>query len=161
MADEQTTPHRRKFLVNVDDTPECRVALRYACGQAGSTNGQVALLRVIEPGDFQHWLSVEERMREEAREEAERLLQGLAAEISASVHIMPELMVREGKAFDEILAQIDEDPQIRVLVLGAATGPEGPGPLVSALAGRMPGNMHIPVTVVPGNLTDAQVDELV
>jgi len=70
-------------------------------------------------------------------------------------------MVREGKSFDEVLAQIDEDPQVRVLVLGAATGPEGPGPLVSALAGKMPGNMHIPVTVVPGNLTDKQVDELV
>lgn len=155
------TPGRRKFLVVVDDTPECRVALRYACGRAGSTAGQVALLRVIEPGDFQHWLSVEERMREEAREEAERLLQGLAAEISQRVHIMPELVVREGAAFEEVLAQIDEDPQMRVLVLGAATGPEGPGPLVSALAGRMPGNMPIPVTVVPGSLTDEQIDELV
>lgn len=155
------TPGRRKFLVVVDDTPECRVALRYACGRAGSTEGQVALLRVIEPGDFQHWLSVEERMREEAREEAERLLQGLAAEISERVHIMPELVVREGAAFEEVLAQIDEDPQMRVLVLGAATGPEGPGPLVSALAGRMPGNMPIPVTVVPGSLTDEQIDELV
>jgi len=70
-------------------------------------------------------------------------------------------MVREGTAFEEVLAQIDEDPQMRVLVLGAATGPEGPGPLVSALAGRMPGNMTIPVTVVPGNLTDEQIDELV
>ena len=155
------TPGRRKFLVVVDDTPECRVALRYACGRAGSTEGQVALLRVIEPGDFQHWLSVEERMREEAREEAERLLQGLAAEISERVHIMPELVVREGTAFEEVLAQIDEDPQMRVLVLGAATGPEGPGPLVSALAGRMPGSMPIPVTVVPGSLTDEQIDELV
>lgn len=155
------TPGRRKFLVVVDDTPECRVALRYACGRAGSTEGQVALLRVIEPGDFQHWLSVEERMREEAREDAERLLQGLAAEISQRVHIMPELVVREGAAFEEVLAQIDEDPQMRVLVLGAATGPEGPGPLVSALAGRMPGNMPIPVTVVPGSLTDEQIDELV
>lgn len=155
------TPGRRKFLVVVDDTPECRVALRYACGRAGSTEGQVALLRVIEPGDFQHWLSVEERMREEAREEAERLLQGLAAEISERVHIMPELVVREGAAFEEVLAQIDEDPQMRVLVLGAATGPEGPGPLVSALAGRMPGSMPIPVTVVPGSLTDEQIDELV
>lgn len=155
------TPGRRKFLVVVDDTPECRVALRYACGRAGSTEGQVALLRVIEPGDFQHWLSVEERMREEAREEAERLLQGLAAEISQRVHIMPELVVREGTAFEQVLAQIDEDPQMRVLVLGAATGPEGPGPLVSTLAGRMPGNMPIPVTVVPGSLTDEQIDELV
>tara|TARA_B100000029_G_scaffold399514_1_gene398247 strand:+ start:101 stop:586 length:486 start_codon:yes stop_codon:yes gene_type:complete len=161
MTETSPTRHRRKFLVVVDDTSECRVALRYACGRASSTNGQVALLRVIEPGDFQHWLSVEERMREEARAEAERLLQGLAAEISERVHIMPELMVREGTAFNEVLAQIEEDPQMRVLVLGAATGPEGPGPLVSALAGRMPGNMHIPVTVVPGNLTNEQVDELV
>ena len=104
----------------------------------------MALLRVIEPGDFQHWLAVEERMREEAREHAERLLQGLAAEISQRVHIMPELMVREGTAFDEVLAQINEDPQLRVLVLGAATGPEGPGRWSARWPGACPATCRFP-----------------
>ena len=150
----------RKFLVYVDDTPECRLALRFACRRAKQTGGGVTLLRVVVPGDFHHWIAVEDRMREEALEEAEKLLHKLAAEVNESAGVMPELVVREGVPRDVILTHIEEDEDIRILVLGAATGQEGPGPLVSLLAGKMAGSMHIPVTVVPGNLTDAQIDEL-
>ena len=150
----------RKFLVVVDDTPECRVALRFACRRAMRTGGGVVLLRVIQPADFQHWLAVAERMREEAREEAEYLLQQLAAEVNDWAGVMPEFMIREGGTRDEVLGLIEEDPGIRILVLGASPDKEGPGPLVSSLAGQMSGSMSIPVTVVPGNLTENQVDEL-
>ena len=68
--------------------------------------------------------------------------------------------IREGTPSDVILALIDEDPDIRILVLGASSGAEGPGPLVALMAGKMAGTMHIPVTVVPGNLAESQVDEL-
>ena len=73
---------RRNFLVVVDDTPECRVALRFACMRAHRTGGGVVLLRVMEPADFQHWMAVEKLMREEAREEAEELLRGLSDEMN-------------------------------------------------------------------------------
>ncbi len=153
---------RRKFLVCVDDTPECRVALSYASRRARRSHGQVMLLRVIElEQGGEDWLAIAERMRAEAREEAEHLLQGLAGEISAKVEIMPELIVREGKWYEEIMKLIAEDPHVRLLVLGAGTGPEGPGPLVNALAGKMPTTMRIPVTVVPGTLTEEQIDDLV
>lgn len=156
----ETEARIRKFLVYVDDTPECRLALRFACRRAKHTGGGVTLLRVVVPGDFQHWMAVEDRMREEALEEAEQLLHNLAGEVNESSGIMPELVVREGNPHDAILAHIEEDQDIRILVLGAATGSEGPGPLVSLMAGKMAGTMHIPVTVVPGNLTVAQIDEL-
>ncbi|MBM3518572.1 MAG: hypothetical protein FJX56_12040 [Alphaproteobacteria bacterium] len=99
-------------------------------------------------------------MREEARAEAETLLQSLAADVNHSAGVIPELVVREGRRRDEVLALIAEDPDIRILVLGAAPGPEGPGPLVSSLAGGMSGSMRIPITIVPGTLTNEQVDEL-
>lgn len=158
MAETETPT--RKFLVCVDDTPECSLALRFACRRAKHTGGGVTLLRVVVPGDFQHWMAVEDRMREEALEEAEQLLHKLAGEVNDSSGIMPELVVREGNPHDAILAHIEEDQDIRILVLGAATGAEGPGPLVNLMAGKMAGTMHIPVTVVPGNLTEAQIDEL-
>lgn len=157
---EAGTTRRRKFLVCVDDTPECRLALRFACRRARATGGGVTLLRVIEPGDFQHWIAVGERHSEEAREDAEVLLQGLAGEVNAWADLVPELVVREGRWQDEVLALIDEDPDIRVLVLGAAAGSDEPGPLVSSLVGHMGDKVHIPVTVVPGSLTVEQIDEL-
>ncbi|MBM3518185.1 MAG: universal stress protein, partial [Alphaproteobacteria bacterium] len=90
---EPTRPAQgiRKFLVVVDDTPECRVALRFACRRARKTQGGVTLVRVIEPADFQHWAAVGNLMREEARAEAETLLQSLAADVNHSAGVIPEL----------------------------------------------------------------------
>ena len=39
----------RVFLVVVDESPELKVALRYACRRAQKTGGRVALLHVTEP----------------------------------------------------------------------------------------------------------------
>lgn len=161
MTDETTEgAGSRKFLVCVDDTPECRVALRFACRRAKKTGGGVTLLRVLEPPHDTHWVAVENLMQEEAREEAEVLLQSLAAEVNAWAELMPELVVREGSKREEVLGQIDDDPAIRILVLGAAVGADGPGPLVSSLAGQMSGSLRVPVTIVPGTLDDQQIDEL-
>jgi nucleotide-binding universal stress UspA family protein len=150
----------RKFLVVVDDTPECRVALRFASLRAKKTSGGVVLLYVIGPAEFQHWATVENLMKQEAREEAEELLQGLAAEVNEFAGIVPEYRIREGKTQDQILALLDEEPDIRVLVLGASPEKEGPGPLVEALAGQMSGSLRVPITVVPGSMTPEQIIEV-
>ena len=152
--------HVRKFMVVVDDTPECRLALRFAARRAEHTQGGLVMLRVLEPGDFQHWMSVEDLMREEAREEAESLLRTLASEVQALTGMTPEFVIREGKTREELLAQIAEDPSIAVLVLGAGDSKEGPGPLVSALAGQMSGTLPVPVTVVPGTLSREEIDAI-
>ena len=152
--------HRTKLLVVVDDTPECRVALRYASLRAKHTGGGVTLLRVLEPADSAHWLAIGKLMEEEAREEAEALLHALAAEVNEWADVMPEYRIRQGRKLDEVLALLAEDPDIRALVLGASTSSDGPGPLVSRLAGQMSGSLRVPVTVVPGNLSTDQVEEL-
>ncbi len=157
---KNNTSQRRSFLVVVDDTPECRVALRFASVRAKNTGGGVVLLHVIEPADFQHWIAVENLMREEAREEAEELLQGLAAEVHDWAGITPEYRIREGRKLDEILALLAAEPSIRVLVLGASPDAEGPGPLVSRLAGQISGSLPVPITVVPGNMTPEQIEDV-
>ncbi len=70
------------FLVVVDNTPEMRVALRFASRRAKRTGGRVGLLRVIRKADFQHWAAIGNLMREEARDEAEQLLQEHAATVT-------------------------------------------------------------------------------
>ena len=162
-ADETPPPadaSDRVFLVVVDETEEMKVALRFACQRARRTGGRVALLYVIEPAEFQHWMAVEDLMREEARSEGEQLLQRLAAQVNELVGTIPVLYVREGKVRDELFKLLDEEPRISILVLGANTGSRGPGPLVSALTGNMIGKLRIPVTVVPGNLGDDEIDSV-
>ncbi len=153
---------RHKWLVVVDDTTEVRLALRFAARRARNVGGRVTLLRVIQPNEEvqEHWLSVAEQLREEAREAAEHLLSDIAQQVQQETGLVPELIIREGNSKEELLKLIEADPAIRILVLAAAPGPSGPGPLVTALAGQMAGNMRVPVTVVPGSLTNEEIDEL-
>ena len=161
MADSEERPRsERTFLVVVDDSEEMRAALRYACRRARHTGGRVALLRVIHPVEFQHFWSIGNLMRDEAREDAEKLLQKLGAEVQSMSGEVPTIYVREGDARDELLALIEQEPSISILVLAAGTGSEGPGPLISALTGRSVGKLTIPLTIVPGNLTDRVIDSL-
>jgi nucleotide-binding universal stress UspA family protein len=148
---------QRIFLVVVDSSEEMPVALRYAALRARHTGGRVALLYVIEPSDLQQWMAVESLMREERRQEAEQLLNKLSQEVLELSGSHPVLYIREGRRRDELLALITEEPSISILVLAAGTGPEGPGPLITALTGKQLAKLGIPVTIVPGGLSDEQL----
>jgi nucleotide-binding universal stress UspA family protein len=156
MSDSKALP-QRVFLVVVDDSPEMQVALRYAALRARSTGGRVALLYVIEPSDLQQWMAVESLMREERREEAEQLMSKISQDVLETSGFLPIVYIREGRRSDELLALIEEEPSISILVLAANTGPEGPGPLVTALTGKLAVKLRVPVTLVPGNLTPEQI----
>ena len=146
--------HKRKMLVVVDETPECESALAYAASRANRTGGQLALLYVIEPGDFQHWLGVEEIAREEGHAKARAVFRLFGRKLKAMgfEDLVPEEIIREGQKPEEITRAIEEDQDIGVLVLGASKDPSGPGPLVTSLAGGRSGTFAVPITVVPGCL---------
>ncbi len=153
-------PPERVFLVVVDESDELKLALRYASRRAQHTGGRVALLFVIEPSDLQQWAAVETLMREEQREQAEALLQKLSAQVAELAGTMPIIFIREGRRRDELLALIDEEPSISILVLAASAGAEGPGPLITALTGKALTKLRVPITIVPGSLTEQQLDAL-
>jgi nucleotide-binding universal stress UspA family protein len=150
----------RVLLVVVDETPEHRIAVRYAARRAAHTGGRLALLYVIEPTELQHFRAIEELAQAERREAAEELLQLLCEDIAPIAGAMPIVYIREGRRRDELLALIAEEPTISILVLAAGTGAEGPGPLVSALAGKAAARLRIPIAIVPGGLSMEQVDAL-
>lgn len=152
--------HKRKFLVVIDETTECERALYYASRRAQHTGGGIVLLYVIQPGEFQHWLGVESIMRQEAEDEARRILFSFVDRTREVSGIDPEIVIREGKRSDEIRALIEEDRDVAILVLAAGTGSEGPGPLVSNLAAKAAATYPIPITIVPGHLSDEQIDAL-
>ncbi|NKE44751.1 universal stress protein [Roseomonas frigidaquae] len=150
----------RVFLVVVDDSAERSVALRYAALRVRKSGGRMALLRVIEPAGQVEWAGVGAMLAEERREEAERLLSGLAAEVNELTGGLPILLIREGDARDELLALLAEDPRISILVLASATGGTGPGPLIQALTGRYATKLLVPMTIVPGGMSDAELDRV-
>src|SRR6185503_13833556 len=123
--------HKRKYLVVIDDTEEC--------------------------DRNQQWLGVADLMKAEAQEAANAALDKFAARAKKIAKITPDRVIREGNTSEEIIKLIDEDADIGILVLAAGTGKEGPGPLVSNLA-KSAGTFPIPVALVPGHLSDDDID---
>ncbi|ACA17785.1 UspA domain protein [Methylobacterium sp. 4-46] len=152
--------HRLKFLVLVDGTPECDRALHFAVRRAARLNARVVMLAVAEPPESFEWLGVGDAMREEAEAEIRERLDALAAGARHAAGVDPECLVRTGERADEILRLIREDEDIGFLVLAAATGTDGPGPLVASIAGRAAGSFPVPVVIVPGALTEAEITAL-
>jgi nucleotide-binding universal stress UspA family protein len=149
----------RKFLVVLDDTRECLNAMRFAAMRAAKTGGAVQVLSVIEPADVGAWVGVADVMREESRERISVHYEVFAKWMRDRQGVDPELVIREGEAVAEIMAQIAEDPEVGVLVLGAATDSKGPGPLVTALS-RQAGSLPVPITIVPGDLSKERLEEI-
>ena len=153
----------RKFLVVADGSPEYQVALKFACRRAHSTSGHVAILRVIEPAVFEHWSGVREEIERQQRDEAEAVLRESAEFVQAETGYPPEYLIVNAESVRAALRQvIGADPDIKILVLAAAVEGRGPGPLVAALAkeGVKWGDRKVPVTLVPGDLTDAEIADL-
>ena len=150
----------RVFLVVVDESPEMGNALRYACRRAKRTGGRVALLYVMPPPEGQQWGAVVDLMREEARQEAEQVVARHADVAAAQTGQPPSIYIREGKSRDELLKLLNEDRSISVLVLASSSSGEGPGPLVAAFTGKSAGQLRIPLTIVPGALSEAEIDAI-
>jgi len=149
----------RKFLVVLDDSRECLNAMRFAAMRASHTGGGVAILSVIPPDEFNHWIGVSEVMREEARERIHAHFEVFAKWMRDKQGVDPELVIREGEPVAEILTHVREDPDIGVLVLGAAVDKKGPGPLVTQMT-KGAGNLPIPFTIVPGDLSKERLEAI-
>lgn len=154
------TERKRRFVVVVDDSPECRVAMRFASARAAHVEGgSLVLFHVIPPVEFQHWLGVQETMREEQHEQAEELMAEVATELSDYCGVRPEIYIREGNPREELQAFIESEKDLFALFLGASTD-ETPGPLIDYFSGPMAGKLTCPLVIVPGNLSEEKVDQM-
>ena len=152
--------HTPKFLVVIDDTPECDRAIYYASRRCARIGAKVLMCRVIQTQDRnQQWLGVADIMRQEALDEARTVLAQAAARARSIGDIVPEQVIREGEVGQQVLALIEEDQDIVVLVLAAGTGKDGPGPLVTGL-NKTAATFPIPIAIVPGHLSDQDIDAL-
>lgn len=152
--------HERVFLVVVDNSDEMNVALYFAAKRAKHSGGRVALLYVIEPAEFQHWMFVGTLMQEEAREEAENAINEFSTYVHEVTGQTPMVYIREGEREKQLMKLLKEEPEISLLVLAAADSADGPGPLVSSLTGDMVGGLPIPITVVPATLSEDDIDRI-
>jgi nucleotide-binding universal stress UspA family protein len=150
--------HKRKYLVVIDDTEECDRAVFWAATRAARTKAQIVMLRVLETAERnQQWLGVADIMQGEALDAAKAMLDKFSARAKKIANIKVDMVIREGDTSQQISTLIDEDADIGILVLAAGTGKEGPGPLITTLS-KTAGQFPIPVAIVPGHLSDDEID---
>lgn len=148
----------RVYLVIIDETEEAHVALRFAARRAAKTGGTVHLLALVPKQQFSAFGAIQDTIEEEARDRAEVLANGAAGELLSESGKMPQIAVKVGDGKTVIGEYLAEHPEVAALVLGAA--PEGgPGPLVSHFTANA-GSLPCPLFVVPGGLSEQEIDRL-
>ena len=148
-----------KFLVCVDQGETSRTALRFACIKAKKRGGLVDILHVTQPAGFQSLFSVADQIQADSRDEAESLMNRLSEEANALSGVTPSILLREGDVGQEILKAAVEDQGVNMIVLGVSPG-QSKGKLVGWLSSQLGSELILPMMLVPGNLTDQQIDEL-
>lgn len=149
----------RTYLVVVDETPESRVAMRFAALRAAHVGARVSLLHTMPATEFIQWGGVQDLIEAEAKEKADALLASIADELFALSGQRPGMIVRQGEAVTAVLETVTGDPSIKALVLGAAQKGT-PGPLISYFAGERAGALPCLVMIIPGGLDDARLADL-
>jgi nucleotide-binding universal stress UspA family protein len=157
----ENTRNTTTFLVCISDQHESEVALRFACLRAQKRNAQVTLLHVIPPEDFQGLFAISDMMKQEREEEAQNLLNSMAELALQCSGIRPSIVLREGILGEEIVKTTLENGDIVAVVLGVQHDSPTAPKLLSWLTSKLGQELLTPIMVVPGNLTDAQIDALV
>ena len=149
----------RTYLVVIDDSPEARVALRFAARRAAKTNGRIEVLAVVEPQDFVQWGGVQAAFEEEQRLRIEGIVSSSVGEIIDESGVQAAIVVRPGEPLKVVREHVGSRDEVAALVLGAApSGP--PGPMVAHFTGNDSGKLPCPVMIIPGSLTDERLEQL-
>ena len=118
----------------------------------------------IEKYEFFYYIQIyiSEIMKNEAREEAEKILNTAATIVKEATGIVPVLHTREGEIISELKKLIEEEEGINVLVLAANTNEneKNPGPIINALISREISTLRIPVMIVPGNFSKDHISQI-
>lgn len=151
----------RLFLVVADDSKELHQALYYAARRAATAGGEIALFRCIEPIEGQLWGGVTEIMEAETEQASKTLLKNLSDYCEKLGTPKPRTFVKKGIVHEELFNLINNEQSIRVLVLGVSTEHGNPGPLINYIINKGSNECRVPITIVPGNLSDEQIDALI
>jgi len=152
----------RYILVIADKSDEMSIALEYACARSKKTGRKIIIATFIEPLDVLTTQGVTEIMKNEAREEAEKILHSAATMVKEVTGSMPILHIREGEIITELKKLIEEDEKINVLVLAASSNEKerNPGPIINALVTKEISSLRIPVMIVPGNFSKEHISQI-
>jgi nucleotide-binding universal stress UspA family protein len=151
---------KSKLLVCVDGSEHSRVAVRFACKEAERLDFKVEMIHVINPSEYNSLFMGGDMLREEKHAEAEKLLKDIVKQIKDLSTIKPSYVIREGFLSDEVVKAIAEDESVNMLILGKAPETASKNDIIALLSAQLVSKIMVPMLIVPGNLTDLQIEDL-
>ena len=121
------------FLVVLDNSDEVLNALRYASQRSSINNGRVALLYTFETLEFSHWKFTQKN---------------------------PKKYIMKGDRVECIINFLEANKFITNFVLAASSKDSGSDPLINAFTGKQRSKISVPLTIIPPNLSEEEIDKL-
>ena len=148
------------FLVVIDESPEMYKALRYAAQRSSRSDGRVALLYTFDTLEFSHWKAVEDIAEVESREKAESKIKDVQSFLLEFTQKKPKKFIMKGDRIECIINFLKENKFISNLVLASSSEKSGSDPLINAFTGKFRLNLSVPLTIIPQNLSEEEIDKL-
>lgn len=162
-ADSTPYPDKGKhdiYLVVLNESDEFMTSLRYTARLAAANDAYVGILNTMDEQEFQHWKNVENMMRKEIRDKAEKQAWSMARKVNELNGQIPVIYIHDGSPEDAVLSAIENDRNIKLLILTGSAGSSGPGALVNHFTSKGLARLKVPMVIVPGNIQGHEIDAL-
>ena len=153
---------KSKLLLCIEDSQHSRIALKFAACKAKNLGFTLEMIHVINPSEYNTntLFGGGEKIRDERRVEVEKIMKVFAAEVQKLYTFTPSYIIKEGVLGEEIVKAISSDGNFSMLILGKAAQELKSKDIISQLTSELALKIMIPMIIVPGNLTDQQIEEL-
>jgi hypothetical protein len=151
---------RKNYLVIIDETQELKNAIYFAAKRAANSNSSLIMLYVVRPAVNTEWATVGNLIEQEETSEGKKISRLWSALVEEKFKIKPQIVIKMGDKVDEIIKFLKEDESIRFLVLASSNVSDDPGPIIKILSKKM-SNLPVPLVIIPGSVTETELDNLI
>jgi nucleotide-binding universal stress UspA family protein len=149
-----------KYLVCMTPSDHSRVMLKFACLRAQKRGSRITLLHVVESSDLQGMLAVVEQLREERRTEAKAFMDEAAAYVKQVTGRPATVIIKEGNVEEQIIHTAQEDIDLNMIMIGVSGNQQKRTVQVGNLVRALGEKLFVPLLIIPGALTDQQIEQL-
>jgi len=158
---KKTSKQTPTIIVCVDtNTTASTIALRYACYKAKRTGFAVQILAVME-SSYRNLLFVSKVVGKDKRRKIEKHLEKIIGKVHKETNIMPSVSIREGDIATEIINEIIATPNCTMLILGKSNNSLSDNVVLPKISNKIGNEIKVPIAIVPEDLSDKYLKELV
>lgn len=148
------------IIVCIDSTNASETALRYACYKAKDSGFTVQILAILE-ASYKNLPFGAKAIGNEKRKQIEERISKLINSVCKETGITPAISIREGDISAEIIRELKSVSDCKMIVFGKSHNSLSDNTVLPKIVGKIGSKIHVPITVVPENLSDEFLKSLI